>query len=254
MADSAATQTSLSNSPIEAAFRERTPGSAELADKARTLFPSGITHDARHLKPYGVYVERAAGPRKWDVDGNEYVDYFGGHGALLLGHAHPEVTRVTAEVMTHGTQFGSNHPWELRWAEAVMKLVPSVERIRFTSSGTEATHMALRLARDFTGKPKVLRFRTHFHGWHDHMTHGVASQFDGSAAPGVLASVAENALPIPTTSSACGPCWTRMTTSASRSSSRPAARPATPASIRRSCGRCATRPRSAESCWCSTRW
>ncbi|GHD58126.1 aspartate aminotransferase family protein [Thalassobaculum fulvum] len=194
MADPVVTQTALSNSPIEAAFRERTPGSAELAAEARTLFPSGITHDARHLKPYGIYVERAAGPRKWDVDGNEYVDYFGGHGALLLGHAHPEVTRVAAEVMAQGTQFGANHPWELRWAEAVMKLVPSVERIRFTSSGTEATHMALRLARDFTGRPKVLRFRTHFHGWHDHMTHGVASQFDGSAAPGVLAGVAENAL------------------------------------------------------------
>src|SRR3546814_15505903 len=75
-----------------------------------------------------------------------------------------------------------------------MRLVPSVERVRFTSSGTEATLMALRLARDFTGKPRILRFRTHFHGWHDHMTHGVASQFDGSAAPGVLTGVAENVL------------------------------------------------------------
>src|SRR3546814_2275541 len=75
------TADTLTNSPIEAAFRERTPGSAELATEAKTRFPSGITHDARHLKPYGVYVERASGPRKWDVDGNEYVDYFGGHGA-----------------------------------------------------------------------------------------------------------------------------------------------------------------------------
>lgn len=183
---------SLSNSPIEAAFRERTPGSAELAAEAKTRFPSGITHDARHLKPYGIYIERASGPRKWDVDGNEYVDYFGGHGALLLGHAHPGVTKAAADAMAAGTQFGSNHRLEIGWAEAVMKLVPSVERVRFTSSGTEATHMALRLARDFTGKPKILRFRTHFHGWHDHMTHGVASQFDGSASPGVLAGVAEN--------------------------------------------------------------
>lgn len=186
------TADALTNSPIEAAFRERTPGSAELAAEAKLRFPSGITHDARHLKPYGVYVDRASGPRKWDVDGNEYVDYFGGHGALLLGHAHPEVTKAAADAMAAGTQFGSNHRLEIGWAEAVMRLVPSVERVRFTSSGTEATHMALRLARDFTGRPKILRFRTHFHGWHDHMTHGVASQFDGSAAPGVLAGVAEN--------------------------------------------------------------
>src|SRR3546814_13731592 len=96
--------------------------------------------------------------------------------------------------MAVGTQFGSNHRLELGWAEAVMRLVPSVERVRFTSSGTEATLMALRLARDFTGKPRILRFRTHFHGWHDHMTHGVASQFDGSAAPGVMTGVAENVL------------------------------------------------------------
>lgn len=194
MPDSRAPDAGLSNSPIEAAFRERTPGSAELAAEARTHFPSGITHDGRHLKPYGVYVEKAIGPRKWDVDGHEYVDYYGGHGALLLGHAHPEVTRATAEALASGTQFGSSNRLELAWAAAVKRLVPSVERLRFTSSGTEATLMALRLARDFTGKPKILRFRTHFHGWHDHMTHGVASHFDGAAAPGVLAGVAENAV------------------------------------------------------------
>ena len=97
------TADALSNSPIEAAFRERTAGSAALAAEAKTRFPSGITHDARHLKPYGVYIQRAAGPRKWDVDGNEYVDYFGGHGALLLGHAHPEVTRAASEAMAAGS-------------------------------------------------------------------------------------------------------------------------------------------------------
>src|SRR3546814_18320682 len=96
--------------------------------------------------------------------------------------------------MAVGTQFGSNHRLELGWAEAVMRLVPSVERVRFTSSGTEATLMALRLARDFTGKPRILRFRTHFHCWHDHMTHGSASQFDGSAAPEVRTGVADNGI------------------------------------------------------------
>ena len=80
-----------SNSAIVAAYRERTPSSAALVETAREVFPSGLTHDSRYLQPYAVYVERAAGSRKWDVDGNRYVDYFGGHGALLLGHNHPQV-------------------------------------------------------------------------------------------------------------------------------------------------------------------
>ena len=79
---------------------------------------------------------------------------------------------------------------EVRWAQAVKDLVPSVERVRFTSSGTEATHLALRVARAATGRRKVVRFRTHFHGWHDHMTQGYVSHFDGTATPGVLDEVA----------------------------------------------------------------
>ena len=80
------------NSRITAAYRERTPGSAGLAREAAALFPSGITHDSRNVDPYGPYIARAQGPHKWDVDGNRYVDFFGGHGALLLGHNHPVVT------------------------------------------------------------------------------------------------------------------------------------------------------------------
>ena len=180
----------LSNSRIEAAYRERTRRSAELAKEARYLFPSGITHDSRKLDPYTIYVDRAEGPRKWDVDGNEYIDYFGGHGALMLGHHHPDIDRVIVEALGRGTHFGSSHEGEVRWAQAVKDLVPSVERVRFTSSGTEATHLALRVARAATGRRKVVRFRTHFHGWHDHMTQGYVSHFDGRATPGVLEEVA----------------------------------------------------------------
>ena len=180
----------LSNSRIEAAYRERTRRSAELAKEARDLFPSGITHDSRKLDPYTIYVDRAQGPRKWDVDGNEYIDYFGGHGALMLGHHHPDIDRVIVEALGRGTHFGSSHEGEVRWAQAVKGLVSSVERVRFTSSGTEATHLALRVARAATGRRKVVRFRTHFHGWHDHMTQGYVSHFDGTATPGVLEEVA----------------------------------------------------------------
>jgi glutamate-1-semialdehyde 2,1-aminomutase len=182
----------LANLTIDAAYRERTPSSADLAERARGLFPSGITHDSRHLEPYAVYIERAQGPYKWDVDGNRYIDYYGGHGALLLGHNHPKVAAAVAEALGRGTHFGASHPLEVRWAEAIRGMMPSAERVRFTASGTEATLMAVRLARAFTGRRKLLRFRTHFHGWHDHMTSGYSGHFDGSATPGVLAEVAAN--------------------------------------------------------------
>ena len=182
----------ISNSQIIGAYREKTPGSEKLSMEANDVLPSGIAHDSRYLKPYALYIDKAQGPHKWDVDGNRYVDYFGGHGALLLGHCHPEVTEAVQNALAAGTQFGANHPKEVEWASQVIKMVPSVERVRFTSSGTEATLMALRLARSFTGKSKFIRFKTHFHGWHDHMTTGYANHFDGTATTGVLDNIANN--------------------------------------------------------------
>ena len=184
----------ITNSPIDAAYRAKTPGSAADAAKAESLFPSGITHDSRYIEPYGLYITRAQGPRKWDVDGRCYVDYFGGHGALLLGHCHPKIVEAVQRQIERGTHFGASHETEIAWAEWILRLVPSAERVRFTSSGTEATLMALRLARAFTGKAKIIRFKHHFHGWHDHMTSGFASHFDGSPTTGVLPGVAESVL------------------------------------------------------------
>jgi glutamate-1-semialdehyde 2,1-aminomutase len=184
----------LSNSRIIAAYRERTYSSAELAKEANQLFPSGITHDARNIEPYGVYVARAQGPHKWDVDGNRYIDFFGGHGALLLGHHHPVVTEAVRIALDEGTQFGASHPREVQWARAIQRLVPSAERVRFTSSGTEATLMAVRLARAFTGRQTLVRFKGHFHGWHDQMASGYTNHFDGSPTPGVLPGVAEKSI------------------------------------------------------------
>src|SRR5438128_4469956 len=189
--------TLTTNSPIIAAYRAATPRSAAAAEKASRLFPSGVTHDSRYIEPYGLYVTRAQGPRKWDVDGNCYVDYFGGHGALLLGHGHAKVVEAVQRQIERGTHFGASHETEIAWAEWVMKLVPSAERVRFTSSGTEATLMAVRLARAFTGKSKLVRFLTNFHGWHDHMTAGHASHFDGSATAGVIAEIAAHTILLP---------------------------------------------------------
>ena len=142
-------------------------GSKSLADRARRVFPSGVTHDIRAFAPWPLYVERAAGARKWDVDGNEYIDYIGGHGSLLLGHSRPEVVEAAREALGRGTHFGSSHEAEVEWGEQVLRMVPCGERVRFTSSGTEATMMALRLARAYTGRERVVKLVEHFHGWHD---------------------------------------------------------------------------------------
>ena len=182
----------LTNSPIVAAYVERTPASARLFARARAAFPGGLTHDARHTDPHPIYVERAAGSRKWDADGNEYVDYMGGHGALLLGHNHPEIVAVARRQLGVGTHFGACHELEIRWAELVKELIPCAEKVRFTASGTEATLLALRMARGATGRTKVIRYAAHFHGWHDHLCAAFVNRFDGSAPIGVLDSVADD--------------------------------------------------------------
>lgn len=148
-------------------FEALHPTSKSMAARAASVFPSGVTHDARAFEPFPIYVERAEGGRKWDVDGNEIVDYIGGHGALLLGHNRPEVIEAVHGALARGTHFGSSHDLEIAWGEQVLKMVPCAERVRFTSSGTEATMMALRLARAYTGRERVVKLVDHFHGWHD---------------------------------------------------------------------------------------
>ncbi len=184
-------------STIEDQYRARTKRSAQLYEEACRVIPAGLTHDSRTTLPYPIYAARASGPRKWDVDGNEYVDYFGGHGALLLGHSHPAVVEAVQRQLPLGTHWGAAHELEVRWAEAVQRLVPCAERVRFTASGSEATQLALRLARAYTGKPKVLRFVGHFHGWHDQVAPGAMSHFDGSLPAGIPPSLLEQSVLVP---------------------------------------------------------
>lgn len=180
------------NSPIVAAYAACTPTSAAAFQEAQRVLPGGVAHDVRWMRPHPLYVQTAWAGRKQCLDGHDYVDYQGGHGALILGHSHPDVTaRVTAQ-LARGTHYGANHLLETRWAELVTEMVPSAELVRFTSSGTEATMMALRIARAATGRPLILRFLGHFHGWHDHVAFGVADHFDGSPTPGVLPELAGN--------------------------------------------------------------
>ena len=112
-------------------------------------------------------MERGRGSRIYDVDGNEYIDWMMAFGALPLGHAHPEIVEAITEAAATGAHFASATPVELEVAEMLQAMVPNAERVRFANTGTEAMMAAIRLARGVTGRPKILKFEGHYHGWHD---------------------------------------------------------------------------------------
>lgn len=178
-------------SRILRSYRDKTPGSARLFARAADLFPNGVTHIGRYLRPHPLYAARAAGSRKWDVDGNEYVDYFGGHGALLAGHNHPAVMDAVSAQLARGVHYGASHELELEWAELIREMIPSAERVRFAVTGTEATMLAFRLARAVTGRAKIVRFASHFHGWHDQAATGA------EPLPGIPEGLASEVLLLP---------------------------------------------------------
>ncbi len=155
---------------IEQRFAEKFPSSAGWHRRGVELFAGGVTHQTRFTSPFAVYIERGEGAFKYDVDGNELVDYVMGNGSLMMGHSPPQVTAAVAEQTARGTHLGGATTHEVRYAEAVKRLMPNLERVRFTTSGTESTYLALRLARAHTGKTKIVKFHEHFHGWHDYVT------------------------------------------------------------------------------------
>jgi glutamate-1-semialdehyde 2,1-aminomutase len=116
---------------------------------------------------YPIFMERGNGSRIYDVDGNEYIDWMMAFGALPLGHAHPEVVEAIVEAASSGAHFATATPVELEVATMIQKIVPNAERVRFANTGTEAVMAAIRLARGVTGRPKILKFEGHYHGWHD---------------------------------------------------------------------------------------
>ena len=173
------------------------PQSAALYERAQKVFPSGVTHDSRHHMSFPLYVTHAKGSRKWDVDGNEYVDYRMGHGALILGHNYPEVEEALVAQARKGTHYGACHELEVRWAELVCEIVPCAERVMFVSSGTEATMMAMRLARAVTGKNKILKAQGAFHGWHDYAAVAMVPPYDVPISKGIPEAVAGTVLAAP---------------------------------------------------------
>ena len=168
----------------------------ELAQAANQLFPDGVTHDSRYMSPFPIYITRADGVKKWGLEDKMFIDYWAGHGALLLGHNPPDIVEAVTAQMHRGTHYGACHPLELEWGNLVKQLIPSAERVRFVSSGTEATLMAIRLARTYTQKNKVLKFAGHFHGWHDSLIFGAYPPFDMSV-PGIPKEVQNTTLLCP---------------------------------------------------------
>jgi glutamate-1-semialdehyde 2,1-aminomutase len=168
---------------VKRELREALPRSAALAEGARSVIPGGTTR-GRFWWPFPVYAERGDGPRITDVDGRTYLDCNLGFGPLILGHRHPVVTQAVREQVERGVLFGPPNESEAELAALVVANVPAAERVIFTSSGTEATLGALRLARAATGRQKVAKFEGGWHGIQDFLFQSFSS-FDGAPAEAV---------------------------------------------------------------------
>ena len=164
-----------------------TARSSSLFASASRLIPGGVNSPARAWTSVGgqpLFMSRAEGSRTWDADGNEFIDYVGSWGPMILGHAHPRVVEAAQEAASRGTSYGAPTEAELRMAELVVDALPSVEMVRFVNSGTEAAMSALRLARAHTGRSRILKFEGGYHGHDDALlveagsgvaSHGIAT-------------------------------------------------------------------------------
>src|SRR5579864_2510119 len=139
-------------------------------ERAQKSLIEGVNSPSRGTTVFAsgpIVIERGRGSRVWDLDGNQYLDFMMSFGALIHGHAHPEIVSTVTKTMGEGSHFASATPAELEAAEKFCAMVPSAGGVRFTNSGTEATMLALRLARAHTGRTKFLKFEGHYHGWYD---------------------------------------------------------------------------------------
>ncbi len=174
--------------------------SEELFSNAKALIPGGVNSPVRAFKSAGcnpIFIEKAAGSKIYDVDGNEYIDYVGSWGPMILGHCHPKVVEAIQKTAASGASFGAPTALETELAELVCDAYPNIEKIRMVSSGTEATMSAIRLARGYTGRDKILKFDGCYHGHADSLLvkagSGLAT-FGVPTSPGVPADFAKYTL------------------------------------------------------------
>jgi len=177
--------------------------SKRLFERAIVCIPGGVNSPVRAGKAVGVdppFIARANGCLLWDVDGNEYIDYVCSWGPMILGHAHPEIVRVLEKGAQHGTSYGAPTELEVEMAETIVEMVPSIDMIRMVNSGTEATMSALRLARGYTGREKIIKFEGCYHGHADSLLvsagSGVAT-LGIPGSPGVPHDLAKHTISLP---------------------------------------------------------
>ncbi|TMF34678.1 MAG: aminotransferase class III-fold pyridoxal phosphate-dependent enzyme [Chloroflexi bacterium] len=173
---------------LHAAYRARTPRSAAMFERATAVLPGGSTRTTTFAPPYPPYLDSGAGIHVRDVDGNDYRDFLGNYTSLILGHAHPDVVRAVEAQARRGSAFGAPSEAEVALAEELVGRIDSVERIRFTNSGTEATMFAIRAARAATGRAVVGVFERAYHGTHDTVVAG---------SPGVPPTVGDLVVTLP---------------------------------------------------------
>lgn len=177
--------------------------SEELFEKAKRWMPGGVSSPVRAFKAVGghpIFVERAEGPYVWGADGTRYVDYVGSWGPMILGHAHPQVVKAVQDAAARGSSFGAPTAQETELAELVSSFFPSIEMIRFVSSGTEAVMGALRAARGFTGRDLVVKFEGCYHGGADYLlvkAGSGAATFGVPTSAGVPEAIASTTVVLP---------------------------------------------------------
>jgi glutamate-1-semialdehyde 2,1-aminomutase len=179
------------------------PSNEAVFERSRAVIPGGVNSSIRAFKAVGgtpYVVARAEGPYVWDVEGRRYVDLVQSYGAVILGHAHPAVTAAITAAAAGGTSYGAPTPREMKLAEAIRERVPSCERVRLMNSGTEATSTAVRLARGFTGRDRIVIFHGNFHGATDALLAAGGSGVATLGLPGTAGVPAEavaNTLVVP---------------------------------------------------------
>jgi glutamate-1-semialdehyde 2,1-aminomutase len=177
-------------------YLDRTPRSKKLFERAQKVMPGGVSHRIRFFPPYPIFLQRADGSRIWDVDGNEYVDLWMGHYALILGHNPVIVKRALEEVAEVGLHWGIVHEYQVQFAELIQQTLPCAERIIFGVSGTEATMHAVRLARGFTRKKIILKIAGGWHGANNELLRSIRSPFDKPESAGLIPEIGKYTRPI----------------------------------------------------------
>ncbi|MEM3824494.1 MAG: aspartate aminotransferase family protein [Candidatus Bathyarchaeia archaeon] len=178
-------------------YASKTPKSKALHERARRVLPAGVSYAIRYFEPYPFYTAKAKGSKLYDVDGNEYIDFWLGHTALILGHSSPAVVKAVKKQLEKGTHYGTAHELEIALAEQVAKMIPSAEMVRFTNSGTEANMYAVRLARAYTGRSKIAKFESGWHGGYDALHVAVKPPYDMAESAGLTHGALQDTLVLP---------------------------------------------------------